>query len=227
MVPLVKLIKNMRNDLVFRDQEDLIPGKKWEPQLLSALDSASLIILFWCKHSAESDYVRQEYETAISAGKDVLPIILDDTELPKALNKFQWLHFRPLGFHNLTEQVVVRKMNHRPLSARKLTKFRVMFTLLVGILVSLCFALLRYLFEWTLSTYWIMIISLLVAIIFTPVLNTGSQVSSANSLGPEHKDFGSRYSRWEKVISGNLKNQSTMAEAISALITQKLNKEKF
>ncbi|GEO11545.1 TIR domain-containing protein [Segetibacter aerophilus] len=41
--PIIQLISAMRKDLVFQDKLSLQAGKKWEPQLLKALDEAKII----------------------------------------------------------------------------------------------------------------------------------------------------------------------------------------
>jgi TIR domain len=71
-----------------------MPGRRWRPQIEEALGVAHLIVLFWCHHSSRSAEVRKEYESALLTGKDVLPVLLDATPLPKELNEFQWVDFR-------------------------------------------------------------------------------------------------------------------------------------
>ncbi len=87
--PVVTLIRSLRRDLVFQDYTDIRVGQKWEPQLLSALESAKTVVVFWCTHSAQSEYVKKEYERAIKDNKDVMPIILDGSKLPEGLSAYQ------------------------------------------------------------------------------------------------------------------------------------------
>src|SRR5215510_11743229 len=91
--PVVGLLRATK-DLVFQDVDGVMPGKRWRPQIEEALRVAPLIVLFWCYHSSRSAEVRKEYELALSTGKDVLPVLLDATPLPKELNEFQWVDFR-------------------------------------------------------------------------------------------------------------------------------------
>jgi len=99
IAPIIKLVGALREDLVFQDIRSIEPGKRWEPQLLDALNHARIVIVFWCEHSEKSEYIRKEYEIAINAGKDILPLLLDDTELPRALNAYQWIDLRGAEFH--------------------------------------------------------------------------------------------------------------------------------
>jgi TIR domain len=91
--PVVGLLRATK-DLVFQDVDAIKPGSRWRPQIEEALGVAQLIVLFWCYHSSRSAEVRKEYELAVSTGKDVLPVLLDATPLPKELNEYQWVDFR-------------------------------------------------------------------------------------------------------------------------------------
>jgi hypothetical protein len=91
--PVVGLLRATK-DLVFQDVDSVMPGMRWRPQVEEALRVAHLIVLFWCYHSSRSAEVRKEYELALSTGKDVLPVLLDATPLPRELNEYQWVDFR-------------------------------------------------------------------------------------------------------------------------------------
>jgi hypothetical protein len=58
---------------------------------VKAIDDASLVLVLWCKHAARSREVRREYERALAANKDILPVLLDRTKLPDDLQRFQTL----------------------------------------------------------------------------------------------------------------------------------------
>lgn len=97
--PIVKLIRTMREDLVFQDTADILPGKLWEPQLLQTLSGCQIIVVFWCRHSASSKYVKKEYSIAIKEGKDILPVLLDNTEPNSKLSLYQWIDLRGVIRH--------------------------------------------------------------------------------------------------------------------------------
>ena len=71
IAPIVKLVRAMKKNLVFHDIQNIEHGKRWEPQLLDALDQAQIVIVFWCEHAEKSDYVQKEFEIAIKDDKDV------------------------------------------------------------------------------------------------------------------------------------------------------------
>lgn len=97
--PIVEIISASRPDLVFQDTKAIVKGKKWGPQLQEALEQASLVIVFWCKHSAHSQYVKDEYEKAIQSRKDILPVLLDDCDLDPELADYQWIDLQNVTTH--------------------------------------------------------------------------------------------------------------------------------
>jgi hypothetical protein len=96
VTPVVRLLRATR-DLVFLDADSIRPGTRWRAGIADALREASLVVVFWCRHSHESAEVKTEYRTAVRARKDVLPVLLDSTELPPDLTEFQWIDFRELA----------------------------------------------------------------------------------------------------------------------------------
>jgi len=103
--PIVDIISASRPDLVFQDTKAIVKGKKWGPQLQEALDEASLVIVFWCKHSAHSQYVKDEYEKAIQTRKDILPVLLDDCDLDPHLADYQWIDLQNVTTHQKSAAV--------------------------------------------------------------------------------------------------------------------------
>lgn len=49
-----------------RDVTTLRSGERWNARLLELIDDADIFQLFWSKHAAESEYVRQEYQYALA-----------------------------------------------------------------------------------------------------------------------------------------------------------------
>ncbi len=99
VAPIVDLLMVMKEGLVFQDYRSIRPGKKWRETLFAALRQARTVIVFWCEHSAGSGYVKEEYEMAIQEDKDVLPLLLDGTELIAPLAAYQWIDFRKTRIH--------------------------------------------------------------------------------------------------------------------------------
>lgn len=86
---------------VFRDEENIEPGTRWQAVLAEAIREAHVMFVFWCRHSASSSSVRDEYLTAIQNGLRVAPILLDATPLTAELSEFQALDFREIDATHL------------------------------------------------------------------------------------------------------------------------------
>ena len=99
VTPLVRLLRYERDDLIFHDKNDIRDGEQWEPQLLQRLGEVHTVMVFWCKHSAQSEYVRKEYLQGIAQQKKILPIILDETKMTSELAAFQGIDFRESAIH--------------------------------------------------------------------------------------------------------------------------------
>lgn len=93
VAPIVSLLR-ASNAFVFRDADSIRPGKRWRDEIGTAIHEASIVVVFWCHHASTSQEVRKEYNAAIAQGKDVLPLLLDETPLPGPLDDFQYIDFR-------------------------------------------------------------------------------------------------------------------------------------
>lgn len=116
--PVVRLLR-VNTSLVFVDTDHIRPGKRWRDEIGGALASSDLVVVFWCAHAAESDEVAQEWRSALTAGKDLLPLLLDATPLPAALHEYQWIDFRGMvgQHHGLSMRTAPLSSNVNPASA--------------------------------------------------------------------------------------------------------------
>ncbi len=94
--PIVAILR-VTFDAVFQDITGIKPGKKWRIEVESAVRATDLVVLFWCIHSSRSREVKWEYELALEAAKDIVPICLDWTAMPAELAQFHRVDFRNLG----------------------------------------------------------------------------------------------------------------------------------
>jgi hypothetical protein len=92
--PLVAMLCAAKSAAVFLDRQSIPPGADWRASVAKGIYEADVMFLFWCNHSAASEEVRREYETAIKAAKKVIPSLLDSTPLPDVLHRLQWIDFR-------------------------------------------------------------------------------------------------------------------------------------
>jgi hypothetical protein len=93
VAPIVALLRVSRA-LVFRDADTIRPGKDWRNEIERAIADANVVIVFWCRHADSSEEVAREFRAAIAYGKDVLPLVLDGTPLPRELAPYQHIDFR-------------------------------------------------------------------------------------------------------------------------------------
>jgi hypothetical protein len=86
VVGLASLLEAMGHD-VFIDYRKILPGMRWRDALEKALQDADVLLVFWTQQAAQSDWVRQEYESFDTRFPDrpLVPILGDTTRLPEKL----------------------------------------------------------------------------------------------------------------------------------------------
>lgn len=77
--------------LVFRDVESVKPGEEWEKSIFDSLTNAKIVVVVWCSHANESQWVLREAELAAQLNKEIIPVLIDSTPLLPCLAKFQWI----------------------------------------------------------------------------------------------------------------------------------------
>ena len=84
---------------VFLDRDSIAPGEKWEERIQTEIRNADKVAVFWCQHVAASDFVRKEYELAIEHDRPMVPVLMDNTQVPSPLNRYQYLDMRRTLLH--------------------------------------------------------------------------------------------------------------------------------
>lgn len=104
---------------VFRDEDGILPGRKWRIAINEALEHCQTVLVFWCGHAAQSSEVKYEYERAISLDKRVVPVMMDETELPTILGQYQGVDLRmALGkSHEYLMAVIDEQASYRTVAA--------------------------------------------------------------------------------------------------------------
>lgn len=95
---LVKLLRASGTS-VFRDDDSIPAGAPWRLHIDASIDSCSIVLVFWCSHSAMSNEVVGEYRRALSLGKTVVPVLLDDTPLRQEIAPYHGVDLRAFGPH--------------------------------------------------------------------------------------------------------------------------------
>src|SRR5512134_1097819 len=82
---IVSLLSASNDSIVYCDADSIRTSGRWREDLEKSISEASVVLVFWCHHSNTSYEVRKEFALALERGKDVLPLLLDETPLPGKL----------------------------------------------------------------------------------------------------------------------------------------------
>lgn len=81
------------------DVQQIAPGAQIAQKLNTALASADYFLIFWSANAASSRWVQSEVDAAFFKWADkqsilIIPVLLDNTELPELLKPISYLDFR-------------------------------------------------------------------------------------------------------------------------------------
>ena len=95
-----RIARDLRDQAVdlFLDQQDLVVGEKWQPQIEKAISGADFMLVFISQASLASKWVQVEYQAAFQSqakagGTRLIPILLEQVELPPFLSAIQYVDF--------------------------------------------------------------------------------------------------------------------------------------
>lgn len=93
---VLKLGKSLRKEgaSIWLDQLDLIPGQRWDKSIEAALDNSYTLLVILSNSSIQSSNVIDEVLFAFNKHKRVVPILLEECDIPQRLKKLQFLDFR-------------------------------------------------------------------------------------------------------------------------------------
>lgn len=91
----VKLIKT--NGLKCWYDKDMDPGKSgWMEQIMVALEESDKVLLYLTKNAIDSGDVKNEITNASAKGKNIIPIIAEDINIPDSylylIRKYEWIY---------------------------------------------------------------------------------------------------------------------------------------
>ncbi|WP_034260471.1 toll/interleukin-1 receptor domain-containing protein [Altibacter lentus] len=92
---VLELAKKLRNAgaLVWLDQLDIKTGERWDKSIEQALSASDVLMVVLSKASVESNNVMDEVSYALEEGKKVLPILLEECDVPFRLRRLQFADF--------------------------------------------------------------------------------------------------------------------------------------
>jgi hypothetical protein len=81
---------------VWRDRGDrgqIRAGEKWIKKLEQGLRASRCVVLFHSQQAAKSEWVQKEWNAALTVEMPIIPVRLDDSELPLLLKPIQYVDF--------------------------------------------------------------------------------------------------------------------------------------
>lgn len=95
-----KLTKGLRaaGYPVWFDQLDIPTGARWDDEVEKALRECSIFMVILTPSSIASENVKDEIGYAIDHGKRILPVLLEDCDVPLRLRRFQYVDFTAKNF---------------------------------------------------------------------------------------------------------------------------------
>ncbi len=93
LLPLLEALSNKGLE-IWRDQEKIHGGEKWPKILGEAIDQQDDFLLIWSKQASKSHFVELEWCTALALKKKIIPLRLDDTQLPASLRSLETIQAR-------------------------------------------------------------------------------------------------------------------------------------
>ncbi|MEZ0257653.1 MAG: TIR domain-containing protein [Chthoniobacter sp.] len=94
--PVLALLRAANPD-AFLELDAVLPENRWPERLDAALMEATTFIVFWSWHASKSEFVKGEWQSALAAQKEIVPVVLDTTPLPEPLQARSSVEFNDLA----------------------------------------------------------------------------------------------------------------------------------
>ena len=142
---------------VWLDYRVLIPGTPWKRQIEKGLKDADTVLLVVSRASIASEYVELEWRHFLETNKRLILLIFEAVDLPKELEKYEWVDFRgsyKAGLKELFSQLKQPIQEEHPVPE---SGFRVPFMVWVAFFTSVVTAFASLYVIWTLFIPWILL----------------------------------------------------------------------
>ena len=96
----LKLAKELRSSgfNIWFDQLDIPTGARWDDEIEQALNDCEIFMVILTPASSTSDNVKDEIGYAIDSNKRILPVLLENANVPLRLRRFQYVDFTSKSF---------------------------------------------------------------------------------------------------------------------------------
>jgi len=84
---------------VWLDQLDIPTGARWDDEVERALRECEIFLIILTTASVTSDNVKDEIGYAIDHGKRIMPVLLENCDIPFRLRRFQYVDFTKVEFN--------------------------------------------------------------------------------------------------------------------------------
>jgi hypothetical protein len=108
---LVRLIHRSPHE-VWIDESGIDPGEGFPEKIIQTINNSDYFILLWSRNSKESRWVEREWNHAYKESKKILPLLLDKTPLPMALESIN-------AFTSLEDEKLYRFLTIKRVSNQK------------------------------------------------------------------------------------------------------------
>jgi formylglycine-generating enzyme required for sulfatase activity len=106
---------------VWMDKIDLLPGQRWQQEIPRAIRNSDFILIFFSKNSvAKRGYIQREFRLALDTLEEmppdtihVIPIRLDDCQIPEQFHPLQWSDLSEEGEFDRIVQALRWEMEQR------------------------------------------------------------------------------------------------------------------
>jgi hypothetical protein len=91
------------------DTEDILPGQEWQLEIPKAVHAADVVLICLSALAINKEgYVQKEIRIALDAADEkpegtifLIPIKLEECDVPGRLSRWQWVHYTPDGYERL------------------------------------------------------------------------------------------------------------------------------
>jgi hypothetical protein len=142
---------------VWLDYRVLIPGTPWKGQIAKGLEEADTVLLVVSKASLASKYVALEWQHFLETNKRLILLIFESVDLPKELEKYEWVDFRgsyQAGLDELFSQLKQPTQEEHPVPE---TGFKAPAIVWAAFIVSVIVAILSLFEVWSIFIPWILV----------------------------------------------------------------------
>ncbi|MBN1347857.1 toll/interleukin-1 receptor domain-containing protein [candidate division KSB1 bacterium] len=79
---------------IWIDDQQINPGSIWLNEINQGIEKCDFMLLIWSENAKNSEHVNLEYTSAMVARKSIIPLMIDDVDLPIILRRVRGINFK-------------------------------------------------------------------------------------------------------------------------------------